>query len=350
MSYLTHDDQGLHQPRMVGRVRPIEVPLLRGLPDPDEYHEHIAADGRRVFVAKQVLRELDELERREHPVETAGLLLGGYFSDGRHPCTVVVKLAEPLLGDVVGTRSSVTITPAGAESMLRRAAQENPVLVPVGWAHTHPSFEAYFSGVDRAEQRAWRSAGSVGLVLSGLQHAHPRYRVFVGPDSTGAERRLPFALSAASQDADVKARGEDTATRELPTRQQNRASRRIRSGWAMLCRDHRRDLRRSSRRRHNAPSHRREREPGATTARVFRTDVLQPVVVTRITVFAVFVALLASLAISVYAVRVAREVRLQTSSRVTAANPGRGIGTVRGARTNPKILPVFSEAELRWAK
>ncbi len=173
--------------RMTGRVRPVELPLLRGLPDPADYHEHVTADGRRIFVARRVVRDLTELEQGQHPDETAGLLFGAHFTDGASACTVVTKLVKPRPGEVRGTRSSVTITPGGAERMIARAWQEDPVLAPVGWGHTHPCFEAYFSGVDRAEQQAWRHAGSVGLVISGLPESLPRYRVFVGPESESAE-------------------------------------------------------------------------------------------------------------------------------------------------------------------
>jgi proteasome lid subunit RPN8/RPN11 len=175
------------QRRMVGRVRQVELPLLCAIPDPVKYREHTTADGRRVFIHERVFSDLDELERNHHPDETAGLLFGGLFTDGQNSCTVVKRLIKPERGEVEGTPSSVTITAFGAERMTARARLHDPLLTPVGWGHTHPCFDAYFSAVDEDEQRAWQQAGSVGLVLSGLRRPRTRYCVFVGPQSTPAD-------------------------------------------------------------------------------------------------------------------------------------------------------------------
>jgi len=186
-------------PRMVGRVRRTELPLLRGAPDPERFLEHATADGRRVFVADHVLRDLARLERAEHPDETAGLLFGGFFSDGERACAIVTRLVRPKPGEVIGTPATVTITAEGSERMIARAWREDPLLKPVGWGHTHPRFEAYFSPVDRQEQGSWREPASVGLVLSGLPDPVDRYRVFVGPESTPAERVVPRAQLVAGR-------------------------------------------------------------------------------------------------------------------------------------------------------
>jgi proteasome lid subunit RPN8/RPN11 len=180
---------------MVGRVRATALPLLRRDLDASEYVEHLALDGRHAFIARRVLLDLARLEAAEHPDETAGLLFGRYFSDGEHPCTIVTDLVIPEPGEVIGTPSTVTITATGAETMIARAWGRSPLLTPVGWAHTHPCFEAYFSGTDRAEQRAWGEPGSVGLVLSGLPNPREPYRLFMGPESTAA-RRVRDAHSA----------------------------------------------------------------------------------------------------------------------------------------------------------
>jgi proteasome lid subunit RPN8/RPN11 len=175
------------RPRMSGGVRRTALPLLRDVPDPATFVEHVTTDGRRVFLAKRVLDDLARLERTEHPDETGGLLFGGYFSDGVQRCAIVTQLVEPEPGEVIGTPSTVTITAAGSERMIARAWRRDPLLRPVGWGHTHPCFEAYFSGVDRNEQRTWQEAAAVGLVISGLPEPTDRYRVFVGPESTPAE-------------------------------------------------------------------------------------------------------------------------------------------------------------------
>lgn len=187
MGTLTKD--GLRRtaaPRMSGGVRRTALPLLRGGPDPAKFAEHRTADGRRVYLAIDVLENLAMLERAEHPVETACLLFGGFFSDGKRPCAIVTRLILPEPGEVIGSPSMVTITAEGAERMIARAWLEDPLLKPLGWGHTHPRFEAYFSHVDREEQRVWTEPASIGVVISGLDAPRNRYQVFVGPESEPA--------------------------------------------------------------------------------------------------------------------------------------------------------------------
>jgi proteasome lid subunit RPN8/RPN11 len=216
MTALERNELALGTSRMSGRIRPVELPLLGVRPEIADYCEHLTPDGRRAYIHKQVLRDLADLERREHPLETAGLLFGGYFIDGQDICTMVTKLVQPLPGEVVGTHSEVTITAAGAEQMTRRARHEDQTLTTVGWAHTHPRFEAYFSGVDRNEQRAWQHQGAVGLVLSGLRDARPIYRVFVGPDSTAARRSAPRVAARELPAASPQARAAEHRETQLP--------------------------------------------------------------------------------------------------------------------------------------
>ncbi len=173
-------------PRMSGGVRRTAQPLLRSAPNPAKFTEHRTADGRRIYVAIDVIENLARLERAEHPVETACLLFGGFFSDGEHPCAIVTRLILPEPGEVIGSPSMVTITAEGSEQMVARAWLENPLLKPLGWGHTHPCFEAYFSHVDREEQRVWTEPASVGVVISGLEAPRNRYQVFVGPESEPA--------------------------------------------------------------------------------------------------------------------------------------------------------------------
>jgi proteasome lid subunit RPN8/RPN11 len=173
--------------RMRGHVRTTAVPLLRATPDPGRYVQHVTEDGRRVFIAHRVLEDLAELERAEHPDETGGLLFGGFFTHESQMCAVVNELVTPEDGEVIGTPATVTITAAGSERMIARAWRRDPLLRPVGWGHTHPRFEAFFSATDRDEQQRWREPASVGLVLSGLASPTVRHRVFVGPDAMPAE-------------------------------------------------------------------------------------------------------------------------------------------------------------------
>jgi proteasome lid subunit RPN8/RPN11 len=168
--------------RLSGRIRHFEPPL-RSVPQGTEYSEFRTDDGRRVFVHREVLEDLRDLEREEHPKETAGLLFGRIFTDGSSPCALVRHLIRPLPGEVRGTPMTVTITAKGSLGMSARAQLAHPCADPVGWAHTHPTFKAYFSVTDRKEQAVWTSPASVGLVISGLPSARPPLEVFVGPGS-----------------------------------------------------------------------------------------------------------------------------------------------------------------------
>jgi proteasome lid subunit RPN8/RPN11 len=167
---------------MKGRVKPFG-PQLRPTPVGPGYVERRTAEGHRIFLHRDVLADLEMLERREHPNETAALLFGRFFTDGGNPCALVRHLVWPEHGEVEGTPATVTITAEGSSGMTRRALERHPCADPVGWSHTHPTFPAYFSGTDRAEQAAWTASASVGLVLSGLPDAEPPYEVFVGPRS-----------------------------------------------------------------------------------------------------------------------------------------------------------------------
>jgi len=188
------------QRQMSGRIRRFEPPL-RPVPRGRDYKEFMTEDGRRVFVHRDVLVDLAALERTEHPNESAGLLFGRTFTDGANQCVLVRHLIRPAPGEVIGTPATVTITTEGSNRMSQRAQQRYPCADAVGWAHTHPTFGAYFSGTDRAEQAIWAFPTSVGLVVSGLADADPPFEVFVGPDSTPSRLVDPPARKIAPEKA-----------------------------------------------------------------------------------------------------------------------------------------------------
>ena len=84
--------------------------------------------------------------------------------------------------------SSVTITAEGKLAMAGRGHRQDPNADIVGWGHTHPTLAPFFSAVDMDEQRCSIEPTSVGIVISGLSSATPRFRIYVGPDGREATR------------------------------------------------------------------------------------------------------------------------------------------------------------------
>ncbi len=195
---------------MSGRIRHF-APPLRPIPRGDHYTEFETDDGRRVFIHRDVLTELAALERDEHPNESAGLLFGRSFTDGANQCALVRHLIRPAAGEVIGTPVTVTITAEGSNRMSQRAQERFPCADAVGWAHTHPTFGAYFSGTDKAEQAIWTSPAAVGLVASGLPNADPPFEVFVGPNSTPTRLASPLVWKTPPPPEDAWPRSRCTA-------------------------------------------------------------------------------------------------------------------------------------------
>lgn len=176
--------------RFAGQVVRQDWPV-QPRPPLDGWHVFATGDGRSVAVAPGVMALLETVERDHAPLETGGLLFGRCYRDGAGSYVLVTHAQVPeLAGEVEETPATVRITADGAIAMVARARRAEPLADQVGWWHTHPSFEAYFSSVDLAEQARWVSPLSVGLVLSGLAAADPRHAVFVGPESEPTEREL----------------------------------------------------------------------------------------------------------------------------------------------------------------
>ncbi|WP_445147767.1 Mov34/MPN/PAD-1 family protein [Baekduia sp. Peel2402] len=173
--------------RFHGRTVNAGLPV-RPRPIGSGWHVWRTADGRSAIVAEGVVAVIRAVERDESPQETGGILFGRGFRDWAGEYVLVTHAERPHRGEVLGTVSTVAITAEGAAAMGRRAQQAQPVADVVGWYHTHPSYAAYFSDVDRAEQRRWPSPLAIGLVMSGRDDAEPRYSVFVGPESAATVR------------------------------------------------------------------------------------------------------------------------------------------------------------------
>lgn len=171
--------------RFAGRIVEADLPI-RPRPRAGAWLRHRTADGRSVFLAPEVLDTAQWLERRFRPDESGGLLFGRYLRDGEGEYVMVTYAVLPEPGEVFGTFSTVTITVEGAEAMTERAQARRPDADLVGWYHTHPSFEAYFSPVDVDEQKTWSANLAVGLVVAGPTARGGPYAVYLGPGSDEA--------------------------------------------------------------------------------------------------------------------------------------------------------------------
>jgi proteasome lid subunit RPN8/RPN11 len=170
-------------PRFSGRM--VSAPLpVRSRPRTGNWLVHRADDGRTVLLDPSVLATAYRVEQEHAPAETGGLLFGRAFVDSEGPYVVVSYAIPPRRGEVIGAVSTVKITAAGAGAMTERAQAQRFEADVVGWYHTHPSFAAYFSTVDEAEQSTWASALAVGLVVAGVARRDDRHKVYVGPEST----------------------------------------------------------------------------------------------------------------------------------------------------------------------
>lgn len=167
--------------QVVRRNRP--TPPERTPPRGARWHARTTANGRRVFIHIRVIEAIREMNARHTPDEVAGLLTGGLFSHGGDEYAVVNNLVTHLPGEIESSPTHVRITARGSDDMSIRAEHQDFLCTVLGWWHTHPTFKAYFSAVDRDEQRHWQQAMSVGLVLSGSPGSGPEWLVFVGPES-----------------------------------------------------------------------------------------------------------------------------------------------------------------------
>lgn len=124
---------------------------------------------------------------RSAGVEVGGLLIGEVFRDTstRRP-VVVVRGAVPALGGA-SSAVSFTFTPDAWDHLTAERDRQWPDLITVGWFHTHPNLGVFYSGTDRATQRAFfNQPWNIGIVVDPLARSD-QVALFAGADS----QRLP---------------------------------------------------------------------------------------------------------------------------------------------------------------
>ena len=203
------------RPRFSGRMVTVPLPV-RPRPRDGDWITHRADDGRTVLLAPAVLAEVRRIEREHAPDETGGMLFGRFFADSEGPYAVVSFATAPEPGEVIGEVSTVQITASGAHAMAGRAQADRFEIDVVGWYHTHPLFEAYFSGTDRHEQGTWASALAVGLVVAGPGCRREPYKVYVGPDAAETRRPSESPVAAEVRRVERDPGGSESSSRVAP--------------------------------------------------------------------------------------------------------------------------------------
>lgn len=210
------------RPRFSGRMVTVPLPV-RPRPRDGDWITHRADDGRTVLLAPAVLAEVHRIEREHAPDETGGMLFGRFFADSEGPYAVVSFATAPEPGEVIGEVSTVQITASGAHAMAGRAQAERFEIDVVGWYHTHPLFEAYFSATDRHEQGTWASALAVGLVVAGPGCRREPYKVYVGPDAAETRRPPDSPVPVEVRRVERDPGGSESSSRVAPTAALQRA-------------------------------------------------------------------------------------------------------------------------------
>lgn len=204
------------RPRFSGRMVTVPLPV-RPRPRGGDWITHRADDGRTVLLAPSVLAEVRHIEREHAPDETGGMLFGRFFADSEGPYAVVSFATAPQPGEVIGEVSTVQITASGANAMAGRAQAERFEIDVVGWYHTHPLFEAYFSATDRHEQGTWASALAVGLVVAGPGCRREPYKVYVGPDAAETRRAPDRSVAPEVRRVEHDPGGSGSSSRVAPS-------------------------------------------------------------------------------------------------------------------------------------
>ena len=125
---------------------------------------------------------------RSHPTEVGGLLIGRAYVAGiavPDSWGPLVSIERFVASETF--RSSPVSLAMGTEVWDRaRSTMADEDFMVVGWYHSHPNLGAFFSGTDRATQRAFfNRAYSVGLVIDPRRSEEAW---FIGPDSAPLKR------------------------------------------------------------------------------------------------------------------------------------------------------------------
>lgn len=176
---------GLSRAQLPFRKRPADNPVYVRFAD--GVGETQAVE---VFVKSDVIRSMREIADRAWPREAIGLLAGRACrdTDGTYS---IIDVVEPATADECeATAGSVHLSGAGSAAVRLRLAHQYPALDPIGWYHSHPHSDAFFSSQDLTEQSTWPDAYNVGIV-SGDRWGHRTLNIYTGPDADRVTRISP---------------------------------------------------------------------------------------------------------------------------------------------------------------
>ena len=147
----------------------------------------------RVLVNNKSLRGIEQ-HLAERNIESGGLLLGNVYQLRPGDDNLIVHVetfsrANSFDGTSVSLRMDTSVWDTA------RLAAKGQCYV-VGWYHSHPNLGAFFSGTDRATQRAFFNAPhSLGLVIDPIRQEQ---KWFLGPGSAELKPRQVLVQSLAN--------------------------------------------------------------------------------------------------------------------------------------------------------
>lgn len=133
-----------------------------------------------VFVRTDVISSMRGIADRAWPHEAIGLLAGRACRDVDGIYTIVDAVEPATSNECEATPGSVHLSASGFATLRRRLAHQHPALDPIGWYHSHPHSDAFYSSEDRTEQSTWADPYNVGIVV-GERLGRSTVNVYTGP-------------------------------------------------------------------------------------------------------------------------------------------------------------------------
>ncbi len=161
--------------------------LYRQRPGGDEdYRVFNDEDGFVCFVRNEALRDMGQWAQEKRGTEKIGRLWERQCEDSKGEYVLVEKATLNRYADSYA--AAVVADNEAQAAALAEFERECRPLCCVGWWHSHPpGCGAFYSSVDRDNQRTWNHANAIGIVLD-PSSPEDGLRVFRGPESAELEQ------------------------------------------------------------------------------------------------------------------------------------------------------------------